>query len=722
MKKAAVLLVQKRRIFAAVTILLALLCAWMALRVEINTDMSRYLPTSSRMHRGTELLQEAFPDDIAQSSFRVVFTGLDASEVPAVRETIERHVYVSRVEYDDTDARYHRDGRTLFVVYVDADYDSHECANVRSVLQEQFANYDCEIVSNELPKTDVPLSLLAIGVGIVVVILVAMSRSWIEPVLFLVTIGMAVVINFGTNLMFGYISDLTLAIGPVLQLVLSMDYSIILMNRYREQRSEGLAKRAAMASALERAFPSILSSSLTTVVGLLALAFMTFRIGRELGFVLAKGVFISMICVFTVLPAFILAADGLIEKTAKKTLPLPTEWLAVFSEKARYAIPLLFAALFGLFFWLRSFTPIIFTENLTDDLTPVFPRDNTVVLLYENKDEEAIAPLIADLEQDDHVRIVQAYANTLGRPLTRAQMTAAMAKDDDPAMTMLVDAIFDSYSPDPDAVMTIEQFTELFTENEQLREFFGEHADFIFSRMRGAIETQKAQLRGEHRSRMIIQTTYPEDSAETTAFMDALYARCDRDFSGETYLIGTSAMVHEMAAGFSREYLTVTLITAAAIFLVVLLTFRSPVIPLLLVLLVQCGVYMAVTLMGWQGYDVYFLALLVVQGILMGATIDYAILFSSYYRELRRTKTRLGALHGAYAGSIHTIMTSGLILIVVTGILGAFCPTQSISQVCTSIALGTTSAVVLILFILPGLLSAFDRVIARPSAHVNSGG
>ena len=713
MKKTAELLVQRRRIFAAVTLVLTMLCAWMALRVEINTDMSRYLPASSRMRRGTELLKEAFPDDIEQSSFRIVFTGLDEAEIPAIRDAIERHVYVSRVEYDAADAHYHRDGRTLFVAYVDDTYDSHEAANVRYALGEQFSGYDCQIMSNELPKTDVPFTLLAIGVGIVIVILVAMSKSWIEPVLFLVTIGMAVLINFGTNLMFGYISDLTLAIGPVLQLVLSMDYSIILMNRYREQRGQGLAKRAAMTSALQGAFPAILSSALTTVVGLLALAFMTFRIGRELGFVLAKGVFISMVCVFTALPALILAADGLIRKTAKKTLPLPTAWLARWSEKARRVIPFVFVALFGVFFWLRSFTPIIFTENLVDDLTPVFPRDNTVVLLYENRDEDAIAPLIADLERDEHVRIVQAYANTLGRPLTRAQMAQAMGGADDPAMPLLIGAIYDSYSPDPDAMMSIEQFTELFTANEQLREFFGEHADLIFSRMRGAIETQKAQLRGETRSRLIIQTTYPEDSEETTAFMDALYARCDRDFSGETYLIGTSPMVHEMAAGFSREYLTVTLITAAAIFLVVLLTFRSAVIPLLLVLLVQCGVYMAVTLMGWQGYDVYFLALLVVQGILMGATIDYAILFSSYYRELRRTETRGGALRGAYAGSIHTIMTSGLILIVVTGILGAFCPTQSISQVCTSIALGTASAVVLILFILPGLLSAFDRLIIR---------
>ena len=713
MRKCSELLVRHRRAFALATVLLALVCAWMALRVEINTDMSRYLPSRSPMRRGTELLQQTFPNDPEQSSFRFVFRGLDEEEIPAIRKAIEEHVYVSRVEYAAGDPHYQSGDRTLFVVYVDADYNSHECANVQQVLSERFADYDFEIASNALPKTEVPLGLLAIGVGLVILILVAMSKSWIEPVLFLVTIGLAVLINFGTNLMFGYIADLTLAIGPVLQLVLSMDYSIILMNRYRERRTAAPSARAAMVEAIEGAFPSILSSALTTVVGLLALAFMTFRIGRELGFVLAKGVFISMVCVFTLLPTLILWADGLVQRTAKKTLPLPTAWLARYSERGRRVIPVVFVALFALFFWLRSFTPIIFTENLTDDVTQYFPRDNTVVLLYENQDEDAIAPLIADLEQDEHVRIVQGYANTLGLPLTREQMLSAMGGEDDEAMPLLVGAIYDSFSDDPDAAMTIEQFTELFTQNTQLADFFGDHADFIFARMRGEIAQQKAQMVGQTRSRLVIQTTLPEDSKETTAFMDDLYARCERDFSGETYLIGTSAMVHEMAEGFSREYLTVTLITAAAIFLVVLLTFRSAVIPLLLVLLVQCGVYMAVTLMGWQGYDVYYLALLVVQGILMGATIDYAILFSSYYRELRAAQTRPEALRGAYANSIHTIMTSGLILIGVTALLGAFCPTQSISQVCLSIALGTTSAVVLILFVLPGLLSALDRWVVK---------
>ncbi|MBQ9045162.1 MAG: MMPL family transporter [Oscillospiraceae bacterium] len=714
MNKLAELLVRRRRLFAVITLVVTLICAAMALRVEINTDMSRYLPSKSAMRRGTELLQQAFPNDPEQSTFRFVFNGLDESEIPEIQRTIEEHVYVSRVEYVSGDARYNRDGRTLFVVSVDDGYDSHPARNVQAHFADVFSDYDFTIGTNEPQKTEVPLTLLAIGVTIVVIILVIMSQSWIEPVLFLIAIGMAVVINFGSNLMFGYISDLTMAIGPVLQLVLSMDYSIILMNRYRDYRREGQPKRQAMTAALEHSFSSILSSSLTTVVGLLALAFMTYKIGRELGFVLAKGVFISMVCVFFVLPTLILWADELIFKTAKKTLPLPTGWLAVFSEKARRVIPIVFVVMFAAFFFLRQFTPIIFTENLTDDLTPYFPADNTVVLLYENTDEDAVLPLIAELEQDERVRAVQAYANTLGVPMTREQMTETMSQgEENPATAQLVGLIYDAYSPDPDATLSLDQFTELFTRNADLAAFFGDEAPLVFSMMRGEIETQKAQMIGEHWSRVVIQTTYPEDSDETTAFLDTLYARCEQDFSGETYLIGTSAMVHEMEANFSREYLTVTLITAAAIFLVVLLTFRSPVIPLLLVLLVQCGVYITVTAMGWQGYDVYYLALLIVQGILMGATIDYAILFSNYYRELRRTTDRLGALRGAYANSIHTIMTSGLILIGVTAILGVFCTTQSIAQVCTTIALGSTSAVVLILLILPGLLSAFDRLIAK---------
>ncbi len=712
MKQLARILVDLRYVFAAVMLAVTMLCGFLALGVEINTDMTRYLPAKSPMRKGVEILETAFPDPGEQSAFRFVFTGLDESEIPAIRQQIADHIYVSRVEYVPGNVHYNKDGRTLFIVNLDYGYDSRQAETVQRVFTKQFQDYDFAIGSNEMMKTEVPLKLLAIGVSILVAILVLMSRSWIEPVLFLIAIGMAVIINLGTNLVPGYISDITFSIAPVLQLVLSMDYSIILMNRYREEKKTGLSKTDAMKSALEHSFSSIFSSSFTTVVGLLALVFMTFKIGRELGVVLAKGVFISMVCVFTVLPTLILWGDRLVEKTAKKTIPLPTRWLAFFSEKARHVIPFLFIAMFALFFWLRSFTPIIFTENLTDDLSAVFPADNTVVLLYQNQDEGQILPLIAELEQNEHVRTVQAYVNSFDQPLNIWQMTEAMGQMGGSAMPQnIIESVFHTKGWGDDVTMTLSEFMDTLTLDDRFANVFGISTERIRSQMREAFDAQRNQMRGPDWSRVVIYSDYPDDSEETTAFMDDLYTRCERDFTGETYLIGTSAMVHEMANNFSREFLTVSLITAVAIFLVVLLTFRAPAIPLILVLLVQCGVYMAITAMGWQGYDVYYLALLVVQGILMGATIDYAIVFSSYYKELRRTLPRYESLCGAYEKSIHTIMTSGLILILVTAILGKFCPTQSIAQVCTSIALGSLSAVLLILFILPGLLACFDRLV-----------
>ena len=286
MKKLAGILVDKRILFAAVTLAVTILCGLLALKVEINADMTRYLPAKSPMRHGLALLETEFPDPGEQSAFRFVFSGLPEDQIPAVQKAISDHVYVSRVEYEAGNPHYHRDGKTLMIVNLDYGYDSQQAETVQRVFQKEYANLGLTIRSNEMMKTYVPPSLLMTGVLMVVLILVLMCRSWIEPLFFLIAIGMAVLINLGTNLLLGYISDITMAIGPVLQLVLSMDYSVILMNRYRDEKSRGLDKRAAMKEALAGSFSSIWSSSFTTVVGLLALSFMTIKIGREIGVVL----------------------------------------------------------------------------------------------------------------------------------------------------------------------------------------------------------------------------------------------------------------------------------------------------------------------------------------------------------------------------------------------------------------------------------------------------
>jgi predicted RND superfamily exporter protein len=219
------------------------------------------------------------------------------------------------------------------------------------------------------------------------------------------------------------------------------------------------------------------------------------------------------------------------------------------------------------------------------------------------------------------------------------------------------------------------------------------------------------QLKGDKYSRLILSVTVPEEGPEAEEFYNtvtSMFSVLKNDY----HLIGSSAMNYEMSKTFDGELLTITLLTALAIFLVVLITFRNAAVPAILVLLVQCGVYITVSVIGIQGYSIHYLALLIVQCILMGSTIDYAILFSTYYRECRKTNKPAEALKEAFSGSMHTILTSGLIMVTITGILGQCFGDPTVEQICQTISIGAASAIILIIFILPGILSCLDRFTA----------
>ena len=228
----------------------------------------------------------------------------------------------------------------------------------------------------------------------------------------------------------------------------------------------------------------------------------------------------------------------------------------------------------------------------------------------------------------------------------------------------------------------------------------------------------KSQLVTNQYSRLVITTSYPEEGADTTSFLTSLEEYASNNLSGKYYLIGNSAMNHEMQKTFDGEFSFITILTAIAIFLIVALTFKSLSIPAILVLLVQCGVYITVTVTGIISSSMYYLALLIVECILMGATIDYGILFTNYYRESRRTMDVKEALKKAYAGSIHTIMTSGLILVTVTAIVGGMFEEATVSAIVKTLSIGSFCAIVLILFILPGILAVCDKIVTRKKKRV----
>lgn len=433
MKKLVEFLINRRRVLTVVMLVLTAACAVLALRVPINRDRTKYLADSSEMKQGLSIMEDVFPESDETASIRVMFDDLTADQIPEIKAQLEAIPNVSGVTYEAGSEDYNKDNHTLFVVNSRYDYDTDEEHAIEAAIEEGFPGYTMAYENNDVPATELPLWVVVLALTLAVIILLVMSDSWLDPVLFLVTIGVAVVLNMGTNILFPYVDEMTATVGPILQLVLSMDYSIILMNRYRQEKITHSDKVSAMKTALAGSVSSIASSSLTTVVGLLALVFLSFKLGPELGIVLAKGVFISMLCAFTVLPAMILAMDPLLEKTRKKSPHVPMARFSKLSYKTRYAMPAVFAALFIASFILQGYTQIVFTEENDDPLANVFPKKNTVAVVYRNADEAKIDGVISEIEKDGRISDILGYANTLGKEMTAEDMGKAVAELSDDA-------------------------------------------------------------------------------------------------------------------------------------------------------------------------------------------------------------------------------------------------------------------------------------------------
>lgn len=380
MQKIAAFIVRRRRPVMAVMLVIMVLCAVLAPMVPINEDLTAYLPDDSSMKQGMDLMDTEFPAAETENTIRVMVQDLTAEQKQEVRTTLEGLQYADSVDYDDTE-EHNRDNQTLYIVSTSYAYRSDEETALEASIEDALADYTVVVKNDDTATERISASVVLAAIAILLVVLFVMCGSWIEPLLFLLTIGIAVVINAGTNYFLGSVSDITNMISALLQLALSMDYSIILMNRYRQELEKNPDRTQAMTTALRNAFSSIASSAITTIVGLLALVFMSFKIGMDLGLVLAKGVLISMLCVFTILPGLILFCTKAIQKTAKKVPHIPMGGLGRFSYRFRIPIALVFVALFLTSYILQGGTQTAFTLTDEDPIADVFPTSNTIGLI-----------------------------------------------------------------------------------------------------------------------------------------------------------------------------------------------------------------------------------------------------------------------------------------------------------------------------------------------------
>ncbi|MBP5727213.1 MAG: MMPL family transporter, partial [Clostridia bacterium] len=565
----------------------------------------------------------------------------------------------------------------LSLYEITADYNSHskEAAALFNAVHDR---YDGRAVAtggtiHEANVPMLPLYVMVIAIVLVLVLLLLMCNSWFEPVIFMINIGIAVAINLGTNVLLPSISEYTNSIVGILQLVLSMDYSIILLNRYTQEKEKCTDNLSAMKSAIAAAFPAVAGSSLTTFAGLLCLGFMSFKLGADMGFALAKSVIVSLVCIFTVLPSLILISDKWIVKTRKKALHIPAAGCSRFEYRRRFILLMAFLLLFSGVFFLKNNTRILYMLQTNNAVEAEFEEQHSLVLLYETQDRDRIAEVLEPLEQDQKVTNITAYCNTLGKTYRADEITALFSGENAPDASLMKLVYMDKFSDledksamslfmasrtayDDNWAMTpgelISWLQDHILEDPRFAAMIPDNTRRMITDAAETIHENAARLEGKHYGRVILTVLYPEDSDETSAFLDSLTERCDTLLEGKTWLIGTSVMNQEMSRTFDAEMNRITLISALAIFIVVALTFRSLIVPLILVLTVQCGIYLTMTFIGLSGGAMYYLAILMVQCILMGATVDYAILYTSYYREQRRTADRQASILGAYNGSL----------------------------------------------------------------------
>ena len=719
MKKAAVFLVGKRRAFFGFFLLLAVISLFLAGQVRINYDLTEYLPDQSRMKQGMRLMEQEFGKEEA-SELRVMFTGLPEQEKEAVYQWLSGLEQVTAVDWAPGEA--HNRGRyTLYEITAECGSHSKEAAALFRAVHEKYGSYgiDTDGSIHEANVPMLPMYMVILAVGLVLLILLIMCNSWLEPVLFLVQIGIAVIINLGTNIIFPSVSEYTFSIVGIMQLVLSMDYSIFLMNRYTQEKTRCPDNVSAMTEAISAAFPAITASSLTTFAGLLCLTLMGFRIGADMGFAMAKSVIVSLICIFTVLPSLILISDRWIVKTRKKALHIPMGSYSRCAVRGRMAYAAVFLVLFAGSFFLKNSVAIQYVLPANNPVDRVFEERNTLVLLYEAKDRDRIGEVMAPFETDEKITGITGYYNTIGkgyRPEELAGLFGDASAMADENMISMVFRLYAVEKGDPEMqTVTIPELIS-FVRNNVLQNpvFAGLINDEIRQQVEEAdrmIAENASRLENGRFGRVILTTVCPEDSDETRALIRSLTERCQDILTGDSWLIGPSVMNAEMAQTFDAELNRITLISAAVIFLVVALTFRSLAVPLILVLTVQCSIYLTMAMIGLAGSGIFYLALLMVQCILMGATIDYAILYTSYYREHRLRGDLQEAIRSAYDGSLHTILTSALIMIAAAGILGFVFANPSIGEICLMISRGAISATLIIVFILPGVLAALDRFV-----------
>ncbi len=677
-------IVNHQKWIIAVFLILFAVCGVCQRFVAVNYDMNDYLPRSSASTQALDRMEEEYDGGIPNA--RVMVQEVSIPEALAYKEQLLDVDGVTDVTWlddvasvtvpletqdADTVETYYKDGNALFSVTIDEDKRIEAVQAIRDIIGDGNAMTGSAVTTAVATTSTVSeiSTIAAIGVAFVLLVLLLTTTSFAEPFLVLAGLGVAIVINAGSNLMFGEVSFVTNAAGNILQLAVSLDYSVFLLHRFAECRQTTADPKEAMVQALTMSTSSILSSGLTTVIGFLALCLMQFRIGPDLGLALAKGVALSLITVFTFMPALILGTYKLIDKTRHRSFMPSFKGFGRFVRRVMLPMAAVFAILIVPCYLASNANSFYYGASHifgsatqlgadTETIEDAFGKQDTYVLMVPKDSTATQAELSEALHDIPQVKSILSYVDTVGETIP-------------------------------------EQYLDSGT---------------------------LSKLNGEHDTRMVLTVDAAYEGDETFSLVETVRNTAERYYPGAWYLAGEGVSTYDLMDTVTADMVKVNLVAIGAVFLVLLCTMKSLVLPVVLVLSIETAIWINLSIPYFSDQTIFYIAYLIISSIQLGATVDYAILFTDRYREMRQTYAKKEAIVQTISAVAVSVLTSASVLTVVGFLLGIFSTHGLLSQLGYFLGKGTLCSLAIVLFVLPGLLYLLDKQIVKnkPSKEVIS--
>lgn len=744
MLKLARFIVDKRKAFYLVFLAAVLFCAASVSKVHVNNDITSYLPADTETRRGLTLMEEEFT---TLGSGQFMLTNITYDEADQVADEIEHIDGVSGVEFDNTEKHY-TGSSALITVTFDGEKDDPVALQAMDRLKSVLAPYDTYIYSEVGLDTSAQLQsemgiILVIAAIVIVIVLLFTSKSYMEVPVYMIVFGVAAVLNMGTNYWFGEVSYITNSVAIVLQLALAIDYAIIFCHRYMEERETKPAREADIA-ALSKAIVEISSSSLTTISGMIALMLMQFRIGFDMGAVMSKGIICSMLTVFLLMPGLLMLFSNGIERTRHPNLVPRISLVGKAVVKLRYILPPIFLVTIIAGIFLSGKCDYCFSENIIDTNNPpeqrialdrisdTFGNQNTIALLVPKGDYEKEGKILAEISALPEIDKAQGLANTEaeGHMLTdklKPRQFAELAGVDIEMARLLYQAYgleHEEYgaifqNPDDYEIPLVDSFQFLCEQKDKgIIKLEGEQAEMVDD-LQEQLDIGLPQLQGERWSRLVFIADVPEESPQTFALLDQMRAIAAQYYGDDVLLVGNSTNARDLSESFSSDNLKISVLTALFVMVILLFTFKSAGLPILLVLTIQGSIWINFSFPYLTHTNLFFLSYLVVSSIQMGATIDYAIVITNRYMELKTIMSHRDAVIETLNQSFPTILTSGSIMTVSGFLIGMISTNPPISSLGLALGRGTLTSIFLVMTVLPQLLILGDTLIERTAITLN---